>query len=100
MMITVLILQSNSKYENPGFPGITYYDKRANKAVWSKSSHHWFTLALYTDVYLNIQCLFFNVWYLFDTEMETSSIRKKKTLKLKLCSSLLEVKHYAALILN
>ena len=33
MVITVLILQSNSKYENPGFPGITYYDKRANKAV-------------------------------------------------------------------
>lgn len=33
MVITVLILQSNSKYENPGFPGITYYDERVNKAV-------------------------------------------------------------------
>ena len=43
-----------------------------------KSNHHWFTLALYTEVYLNIQCLFFNMWYLFDTEMETSSIKKKR----------------------
>lgn len=46
------------------------------------SNHHWLTLALYTEVYLNIQCLFFNVWYLFDTEMEISSI-KKKGLKVK-----------------
>lgn len=33
MGITVLSLQSSSKYENPGFPGIKYYDRRANKAV-------------------------------------------------------------------
>lgn len=33
MGIAVLILQSNSKYENPGFPGIRYSDKKAKKCV-------------------------------------------------------------------
>ena len=32
MGITVLILQSSSNYENPGFPEIKY-DRKANKVV-------------------------------------------------------------------
>lgn len=33
MGIAVLTLQSNSKYENPGFPSTRYCDKKAKKCV-------------------------------------------------------------------
>lgn len=33
MEISVLILQSNSKYENPGSVGIKHFDRRAKKCV-------------------------------------------------------------------
>lgn len=65
MGTAVLILQSNSKYENPGFPRIKYWIGEQTKQC--VNIFILFTLTLRTDVYLNscqiTQCLFFNVWY-------------------------------------